>query len=237
LKHQGVWLSKPKAYGQFVESAPYKQFLSRFATLIGTNESIVRHEQQLTDQLKLVYSVCIYERAIQGKSIWCRLFSDREFQLIEYANDLNVYFAGAYGLDINRRLTCGLLIEILHAFRASQTNRKRRTVRLNFTHAGLLKRLFTMFGISPQFASSHCRSGGSCSDQWRTSLLLPFLANFELTLYECPSTRPEWFVLAKVQEHPIQMNGCDHVHCPLDQFLASYDLLARNCDLKQICRL
>lgn len=134
LERQGVRLSKPEQHVRFAEGAAFRSVLDALAGRL--NLSLASDEPTVEKRFRLIYSGCIYERALFGRSVWCRLLSNRELRLVEYLNDLNIYFAGAYGRRINQRITCDLLGELLHEIRQSAADGSRRRTVLNFTHAG-----------------------------------------------------------------------------------------------------
>ena len=240
LERQGVLLRKPEEHIHFISGNTFQSVLKHMALKLNESfdDSKYNKESLLVVEFKLIYSACIYERAIFGQSVWCRLFSPEDLRIIEYSNDLDIYYAGSYGRDINKKITCDLLNEILQHIRKSGSIKdSKKQTSLNFTHAGLLKRLYAMFGLFEKFSSSHCRSTDHCWNEWRTSLVIPFLSNLNLVVYDCPTLVPSRRLVARVQEHPVLIKGCNGLLCSLDQFISFYSDQTVPCDLEKICRL
>lgn len=240
LERQGVLLRKPEEHIHFISGNTFQLVLKNLALKLNESfeDSKYDKESSIATEFKLIYSACIYEQAIFGHSIWCHLFTPEEMRIIEYSNDLNIYYAGSYGRDINKKITCDLLNEILQQIHQSVSGpQPKKYTSLNFTHAGLLKRLYAMLGLFEKFSSSHCRSTDHCWNEWRTSLIVPFLSNLNLIVYDCPTLVPSKRIVARVQEYPVLMKGCEDLLCSLDEFIATYAPLTESCDLEKICRL
>jgi multiple inositol-polyphosphate phosphatase / 2,3-bisphosphoglycerate 3-phosphatase len=95
----------------------------------------------IADTILYAYDICRFEKAnnIKAVSPWCSLFTSDElkvivikilnkkrvikknFQLIEYAEDLKYYYNSGYGNGLNLKIGCPLLQDMMYRFRYAHT--------------------------------------------------------------------------------------------------------------------
>ena len=135
-----------------------------------------------------------------------------------------------------------------------------RKTYLHFTHAGVIKRLYSVLGLfndldgdgscsiksnnnNNNIASQQDAICSSSNRKWRSSLISPFSANFAAVLYKCNSNNSDkshdnqFKLLNLVQETPVIINGCQSEYCQINQFLTNYGPMESNCNLNKICRI
>lgn len=227
-------LQDPKAVDDLIASDAVKRMRSKLAKIIGIDESAFDFKS-----MKLIWVVCSFEYAIYNDTLWCNLFSKEDFQVLEYIIDLQSYMIGGHGRAINQRMACPVLVDLIEHLDESKGAPDRLITSLQFSHSGIFKRLYAMFGLFKEFGSSLCRSSFQCLNEWRSSLILPFLANIKFLLYDCSTgpNSPDYRLMVKIQEHFVKIDGCDDLLCPLDSFMSRYRSEAQQCDLDEICRI
>lgn len=233
LLENGVQLQNPKVVDDLIESDAVRQMRVRMANKLGFDLDKFSFKN-----LKLIYVTCSFEYAIYNDTLWCDLFSKEDFQLMEYIIDLQSYMVGGYGRSVNGRMACPILVDLIQNLNQSINDHKLTTT-LQFSHSGIFKRIYSMFGLFKEFGSSYCRSSIHCFNEWRSSLILPFLANIKFILYDCSTnaSNDDYRLVAKIQEHFVKVDGCNELLCPLDDFLSRYKLEAEQCDLNEICKI
>lgn len=122
---------------------------------------------------------------------------------------------------------------------------------LHFSHAGLMKRLYSGLGlfdkleenIDDESQESICLNDDR---KWKSSLVCPFGANFAAILHKCSkddkpkksdSSDAKYKILTLVQEKAVRVKGCDSHFCSADKFIKAYKQMASDCNLQQICRI
>lgn len=70
------------------------------------------------DMIDAMYDACRYQKAwsVTELSPWCAVFSKEELRVLEYREDLDYYYKAGYGRDINTRLGCPLLHDMMRHF-------------------------------------------------------------------------------------------------------------------------
>lgn len=234
LLDNGVKLHYPKAVTDLIESELVERMRIKIANKIGIDENNFDFKS-----MKLIYVVCSFEYAIYNDTLWCNLFSKSDFQIMEYIIDLQSYLIGGHGRNINGKMACPVLVDLIQHLDETKKVEDKLTTSLQFSHSGIFKRIYAMFGLFKQFGSSHCRSSFDCLNEWRSSLILPFLANIKFLLYDCSvnSLNSDYRIMVKIQEHFIKIDGCKDLLCPLDDFMKRYQKEAEQCDLDKICKI
>lgn len=251
LSHQGVELGKPKLVRDFRQSNLMKQLIKRISDRLGLKNGL---DYKL---FRSVLRACQFEFAIYGDNPWCAAFSNEELKVLEYLDDLEDYNEDAYGRDINGKQTCPLVGDLVKKIKESMRLGKnsRRKTHLQFTHAGVMKRLYSGLGLFSYFNTNSAIPHDE--REWRSSLVSPFSANFVAVLHRCKDksdnqrkSRAEksekkkekekeyrYKLLTLVQESPVIVGGCTAELCPVDKFMERYEEMATNCKLEQICRI
>ena len=159
------------------------------------------------------------------------------------------------GRDINSKQSCPLIADLLDKVKQSMSNSNEKKSYLYFSHAGLIKRLFSGLGlfdklddnIDNESQESICLSDDR---KWKSSLVCPFGANFAAILHKCyKDNKPKigdsseeksyakYKLLTLVQEKAVRIKGCDSHLCSADKFIKAYKQMASDCNLQQICRI
>lgn len=68
--------------------------------------------------VKNMYDMCRYETSwhLRKPSIWCRFFTSEELKVMEYQEDLELYYLAGPGRDINIKLGCRTLSDMMEHF-------------------------------------------------------------------------------------------------------------------------
>ena len=115
-----------------------------------------------------MYDACRYQKAwsVTELSPWCAVFSKEELRILEYREDLDYYYKAGYGRDINTRLGCPLLHDMMRHFWycniTSLVSYTQLIIRIlfkilfnykNSVLKFLISRLFTLPDVSPIITS------------------------------------------------------------------------------------
>lgn len=79
---------------------------------------IINDVRIFLDMIDAMYDACRYQKAwsVTELSPWCAVFSKEELRVLEYREDLDYYYKAGYGRDINTRLGCPLLHDMMRHF-------------------------------------------------------------------------------------------------------------------------
>ncbi|KAM3606163.1 uncharacterized protein V6R79_011812 [Siganus canaliculatus] len=216
-----------------------------------------RVQEKIADRLRVPYSditddmaeaafyLCAYEFAIKTvNSPWCRLFSEVDAQVMEYANDLKQFWKRAYGYDINSKSSCILFHDLFSRLnKAAQENEEGEQVTeaatVQIGHAETLLPLLTLLGF---FKDSDALTSTNYATQtqrsFRTSDMLPYAANLVMVLYDCGGG--DLRLQPLLNEKPVTFPGLTDQGASMPSFQAvkdHYRELLQGCDFETECQL
>ncbi|XP_066585297.1 multiple inositol polyphosphate phosphatase 1-like [Prorops nasuta] len=166
------------------------------------------------DSILAMYDMCRYEKSwqITRLSTWCAVFSKDELRLLEYREDLNYYYIGGYGRDINNRLGCPLVQDMMSHFRSLEEGRVTREPRgiFYFTDVISFQNLLTSLEVAKDdMPLLYHNYRQMVRRQWRTSLISPFAANIAAVFYKCRDNGLSYKVMFYLNEGPVRFRNCD----------------------------
>lgn len=118
-------------------------------------------------------------------SSWCSVFEDEEFKVLEYLNDLKLYWDRSYGRKINYNMACPLYAEITDSIERFLKNGKPHGI-FRFAHTGTVIPLFTMLGLYNDSVPPRADNFNEQANRtFRISDVVPMSANVAFVLYNC----------------------------------------------------
>ncbi|XP_020295747.1 multiple inositol polyphosphate phosphatase 1-like isoform X2 [Pseudomyrmex gracilis] len=188
------------------------------------------------DLINAMYDTCRYEKAwtVTTLSPWCAVFSKEELYILEYREDLDYYYKAGYGRDINARLGCPLLHDMMKHFWNIAHNKisEEPTGIFYFSDVVALQNLLTIIGINEdhdQLTAYNFRD--MAKRQWRTSLISSFAANLVAVFYKCNEGFNRNKVMFYLAEKLVRYNGCQVGLCDWEFLKGQFSQLAHNCKL------
>lgn len=182
-----------------------------------------------------IYDMCRYEKAwtVTKLSPWCAVFSKEELRVLEYREDLYYYYKAGYGREINERLGCSLLQDMMnhfwkveHAEDSAQPNGV-----FYFSDIMSLQNLLTTLGINKdQMKLTALNYKEMARRQWRTSFVSPFAANLVAVFYKCESNRQPNKVMFYLAEKPVLFDGCDVGLCDWEYLKKKFSSTMSRCN-------
>ncbi|EZA54626.1 Multiple inositol polyphosphate phosphatase [Ooceraea biroi] len=174
-----------------------------------------------TEKIVAMYDACRYEKAwaVTKLSPWCAVFSKDELRILEYREDLYYYYKAGYGRDINSRLGCPLLHDMMQ----------------HFCDVISLQNLLTTMGINEDpmpLAAFNFKD--MARRQWRTSMISPFAGNLVAVFYKCNDITDRNKVMFYLAEKPVRYEGCQVGLCDWQFLKSKFGELASSCKL-DIC--
>ena len=222
----------------FRETAPMMEVVKRVRLQFGNNSSLsARH-------IVGMYVACVFEYAVYERdNTWCSVFTEEDFEVLEYYADLKHYWKRGYGHDINHHMACNLLAVILgdirNALNVTSAERKKGVFR--FAHGETLQPLYCMLELFKE--DEHMRADNyhaKTQRLYRLSKISPFGANIAFVVYNCSEGKSEidegYFQLdILVNEKPVSVPCCGPGMCSLKTFFECFEGIEKNCDVEAVC--
>lgn len=181
----------------------------------------------------------------------CSLFEDEDLKVLEYLNDLKIYWSYSYGRKINYRMACPLYMKITEGFQQYIRNGKPYGV-FQFAHTGTVLPLLTLLGLYKDNLSLRADNFDKQTNRtFRPSNIVPMSANVAFVLYERTSKntnhsqnggmRPKrkvstMVIQVLVNEVAVDLPACQgKTYCRLKKFLDYYSYIRKTCNINRIC--
>lgn len=184
---------------------------------------------------------------------WCDLFGEEDLKVLEYLNDLKLYWERSYGHAINYRMSCLLYANITDSFERFLESGKPHGV-FKFAHTGTVIPLLTMLELYKDSVPPRADNFVLQADRkFRISNVVPMGGNVAFVLYRCKNPtkasdnqketgEKEAFRASQmkiqllVNEAAVLMPACEgRMYCSLQKFLSYYSHIKKNCNIKKIC--
>lgn len=168
----------------FEEGPEYQEMLAQVNAKLG----FIGYDELDSRQIRTFWEWCRYEQTseVDQYPAWCAAFSIANHAVLNYFEDLNLYYNEGYGLE-NRRLTenlnCGLIQDLLRYLQSTSTTEER--VRIYGTHSSTLNLFLVSMGFfEDDFAITRHNYAQQTLRQWRTGIITPKGANLAVIRYE-----------------------------------------------------
>lgn len=162
---------------KFINSAEYQQMLRDVSTRLGFKYALD------ADQINTIWDLCRYEQAwnIVKLSPWCVAFTKDQVDLLEYKEDLQLYYKSGYGRPINSRIPCELMKDLLNHFQSDTGP----NVIAYFSHDDMIN---TMLVALRSYKDAQPLRADNFNFMrrrlWKSSELNPFAANIVAAKYK-----------------------------------------------------
>lgn len=185
-----------------------------------------------SEDVNLIYIACQFGFALKDNDAWCSLLSTDDLEVLEFNGDIDDYYKDAYGNSVNYEQACPITKYILDLFKSVENTNETKVV-LQFSHAGAMKKIYSLLGLYrdelPLTADAFCSERNR---KWRSSYIMPFNSNIAFVLYQCGK---EYKVGAFHNEKAVKINGCAHELCSFEKFSATYEPISNKCNISEIC--
>ncbi|KDR19047.1 multiple inositol polyphosphate phosphatase 1-like isoform X3 [Zootermopsis nevadensis] len=203
-------------------------------TLLGTVSSRLGFDKTLDiDDINLIYSACRYDKAwhLDKVSPWCAAFTDDDLKVLEYREDLELYYSTGYGNDLNKKVGCPPVKDFLDRFSDIEKGNAQPAGVLYFTHHEMILLLLTSLGFDKDQQPLTSKNYDQMSNrQWRSSVISPFAANLAAVFFECGVGEP-YRVQLYFNEHLLDIDGCTKGLCDWSYFKKQFGSISSSCNL------
>ncbi len=134
-------------------------------------------------QVDTIWEACRYDQSwdLDRESAWCTAFTPEFVEVLEYLDDLKYYYKAGPGVEMNSRVMCGAVQDLLQFI---QRNDSRR-VYAYFGHASGIQLLLTTLGFHVDNDVLRADNFYQMKQRkWRSSVLSPFTSNLAVVTYE-----------------------------------------------------
>ncbi|KAK7093703.1 multiple inositol polyphosphate phosphatase 1-like isoform X2 [Littorina saxatilis] len=238
IKYQQVQKQKATLaeYDHFKSKQNIRQEMDRARQAISTGLDL---DDISDDEIVALYYMCGYETAISKSSPWCSFLKEHGVvEVLEYLDDLKVYYQLGPAYPITWKLSCPLVTEIVRemdkAIAAIDKGHSYVRGRFAFGHTETLGPLLSALGIfddQPPLKAENFKK--EKQRKFKSSTFLPFAANVHFVLYKCGSV---FRLKLYINEKEFPFLKCKAGGCPFDtvkKMLNDKGLI--QCDNGRLC--
>ncbi|XP_055911940.1 multiple inositol polyphosphate phosphatase 1 [Eupeodes corollae] len=180
--------------------------------------------------IELMWDMCRYEQAwnVDRVSAWCGAFTRAQLKVLEYYDDLRYYKKSGYGSEINSKLPCEVIKDMLFHLN-SKTKPNAVTY---FAHSTVIQAMVTALGwYKDEEAPTSSNYESMENRQWRISKIDPFASNLVAVKYDCPADSVDTEkVLFLLNQNTVSLNWCSVGLCDWSAVMKHYnDFYNGNC--------
>ena len=217
---------------KFMEEPAYQNMVLDVSTRVGTSLSV--------PDVRMAWNLCRYELAefpdtSLHVSPWCAIFSEDNFKVLQYTDDLVFYYKDGYGHDINYKMTSPLIREMDSRFSGLVEGTNDKKVFIYISHSEATNTVLPVLGLYNDSSPLLASDWPSPSHLWQTSDVISFSHNIALLGLHCPSMQEEYQVMALHMERQVVMPKCGELLCPLSTFRSKVLQPILDVDFDEIC--
>lgn len=218
------------------DTGQYKKFAAGFEmtdVIRNVNKRLGLQDEIDLGDIYVMYITCGFETAWnkQSKSPWCSVFSEEDFKVLEYMEDLKYYWVDGYGHELTYQQACPAFGDMISHLDISNQYPK---ATIYFTHSGTLLKMLAHMGLyKDQEALRSTNYNKMTNRKWRTSLIDAFGTNLAFVLFNCNGNQE---ILTLHQENIVRLPPCpDSDLCDYNKILDYYSHSLKKCDFTAMC--
>lgn len=193
--------------------------------------------------IQRMYEMCRYDKAkdLTKISPWCVAFTRQDLQRFEYAEDLETYYKYGYGNEINQKIGCTSVKNMIEFFNnhTDKDGPQQPRAIIQLTEAPSLLMALSALGVHRDaipLTGDNYHTNPVQARKWSTSTMAPFAGNIAAVLYRCTpngnfQVKEEYQVLLMENEKPMYIEGCRVGLCDWSFLKKKYEELINQCDL------
>lgn len=221
----------------FEISAPFND------TIKGVSDRLGLGDEPLTAEIvKAIWDMCRFGRAWENDKLspWCAVslftflfnvlwmlwfynyrqaFTQEHIDVLEYHEDLKLYQKTGYGFDINSRVACKAVVNLLDHFDSTTSP---YNVSVSFARATTIQLFLTALGAhkNETVKPSNDSMAGMSDRKWKSSQISPYAANLAVVKYTCTNNQHQ--VKFFLNQKPLEFDWCTESVCKLEDFNDAY---------------
>ncbi|XP_055378734.1 multiple inositol polyphosphate phosphatase 1 [Condylostylus longicornis] len=202
-------------YNIFINSEIMKDTVRRISRRLGFKFALSRA------QIDTVWDMCRFEQAWHPNrnSPWCAAFTPEHVTVLEYAEDLRNYYKVGYGNELNSRIACSAVQDMVRHL----NNSNEPHIAAYFTHSANIQLLLTALGIAKDRDALRANNFHDMKNRnWKSSELAPFASNFAAIKYSCEGGN-EKRVMFVLNQKTVDLDWCKVGLCNWGDALVTLD--------------
>ncbi|XP_015838212.1 multiple inositol polyphosphate phosphatase 1 [Tribolium castaneum] len=203
------------------ERTKFENSATMTKTIEGINKRLGFDNEFDFSDVHAMYMTCAFETAWnkRKRSPWCSVFSNDDFKVMEYAEDLKYYWIDGYGHELTYKQACPALTNMIEFF---QTNESLPKSTVYFTHSGTLLKMLAHLELYKEEKHLLADDYDKNSDRnWKVSQIDSFGTNLIFILFDCQGRKK---VLTMHQEDIVRLQSCPNSDlCDFDTFINYYN--------------
>ncbi|KAI5652059.1 histidine phosphatase superfamily (branch 2) domain-containing protein [Phthorimaea operculella] len=196
------------------------------------------------DIIKAIYQQCRYNKAwdVSQISPWCAVFSREDLRRLEYSEDLETYYKYGYGSDVNPKIGCNLVKDLMAFFTNHVEKEAPQQPRTLVYLTEMQSILFFLTAINTHhdnvpLTGDNYHSSGVQNRKWSSSSMVPFNANIAAVLYKCTPNgnfqyNDRYQILFLENEKSMNLEGCRVGLCDWSTVKKRFGDIADNCNME-----
>ena len=217
---------------KFMEQPAYQDMVLDVSMRVGTVLTIA--------DVRMAWNLCRYELAefpdtSKHVSAWCAIFSEENFRVLQYTDDLVFYYKDGYGHDVNWKMTKPLITEMEMRFNGMVAGTNDKKVFIYISHSEATDTVLPVLGLYNDSRPLLASDWPSEDHLWKTSDVISFSHNTALLGLHCPEEEEPHHVMAFHMERPVVMPACGDLLCPLSTFMSEVLQPVLDVDLEEVC--
>ncbi|CAK1596433.1 unnamed protein product [Parnassius mnemosyne] len=222
----------------FESKQEFRDMISNISRRLGFNYDM---EKRVVEN---IYQMCRYDKAwnVTQISPWCAAFTKEDLKKFEYAEDLEMYYKYSYGNEMNEKMGCTTVKDMMNFLKThvNHDTPQQPRAQIQFTDAPTILLTLTAMGQRHDLApltGDNYHTQAIQARKWSSSLMSPFNANIAAVLYKCSQdgnfqVKGEYQVLFLENEKPMNLDGCRVGLCDWNYVKNKFGQIADSCDLK-----
>ena len=217
---------------KFMEEPAYQDMVRDVSSRVGAVLSVA--------DVRMAWALCRYDLAefpdtSQHVSPWCAVFSEDNFRVLQYTDDLVFYYKDGYGHEVNWKMTKPLITEMDARFQGMVDGTNDKKVFIYISHSEATDTILPVLGLYNDTPPLLASDWPSDSHLWQTSDVISFSHNTALLGLHCPDMEESHQVMAFHMERPVVMPACGDLLCPLSTFRSDLLRPILEVDLEDVC--